>query len=142
MLVRIAKHRYMNKHCNKVSDAFKKLMDNVVMPYYKREFAIWQNFRQSKLWCLDIDDLFRSNQELINRLWIRYATIPSHKKTYIAKNTVDSGDILTLEDIYKMVKDADININKHEVQFSFSLSKQTVVKDSEEVGQLVLSRMV
>lgn len=41
-----------------------------------------------------------------------------------------------------MIEDADINVNKHQVKFAFLLSKQTIIKDSEEKGQLVLSRMV
>ena len=46
MLVRIAKHRYCNaKKCKNVSEAFKRLMDEVVLPFYYREFYIWQNFR-------------------------------------------------------------------------------------------------
>lgn len=62
MLIRIAKHRYSNdKKCNKVSDAFKRFMNDIVNPFYKRYFSIWENFRQSQLWSLDIDDLFKSN---------------------------------------------------------------------------------
>jgi hypothetical protein len=54
------------------------------------------------------------------------------------KNTKGSSDILILEDIEKMIEDADINVTKHEVQFAFSSSKQTVVYDVEERGNLVL----
>jgi len=141
MLIRMAKHRYY-KVTKIVNVAFKRFMDEVVLPFYKSDFFSWLNFRQQFLWCLEIDDLFKANQDEINHLWIKYSTLTSQKKRYIIQNSTSPPEILIAEDCYKMIEDAGIDLDRQEVKAAFAMSKQTVIKDSDEKGQLILSRMV
>ena len=144
MLIRIAKHRYcITRRCKTVSEAFKKLMDDIILPFYYREFTIWQNFRQQLLWSMDCDDLFKANKDEVQKLWEKYSAIMSPKKKYCLSALKLSEDVIVLEDCYQMIiDDAAIDIDKNDVKIAFQLSKQTVIKDADEKGMITLSRMV
>ena len=124
-----------NGVCKTYHEALELLCKEDVVPFFQKEFGIWRNFREEKLWTIEIDDIFRTNKNEIKELWERYTSQSSKKKEFIIKHDAGAYDILIMEDVLKMVcDDARIAVNSSDVKLAFGLSKQTLIADSEERG--------
>ena len=57
----------------------------------------WQEFRDNKLWCLEIDDLFKANLGTLQTVYKRFATLGNTTKKILQK-----------DDVVTMIEEADI----------------------------------
>ena len=115
-IVRIAFFKYkLPGTCETVIQALKKLMNDVMKPANNNNE--WMPWRTDKLWCLDIDDLYRTNLAAMKKLWSYYFAV---KKT----------KIFYLEDCQTMfTRDIDLNLLPEQVSSCFGLAKMTVNND-------------
>jgi hypothetical protein len=70
-LVRIGLFKYKLGNITKsIYEGVKILIEDVLIPKYDN--YIWMPFREQKLWCLDIDDLYKANLIAMNKLYKFY----------------------------------------------------------------------
>ena len=69
--MRIGLFKYKLANITKsVFEGVKILIEDVLIPKYDN--YIWMPFREQKLWCLEIDDLYKANLIAMNKLYKFY----------------------------------------------------------------------
>jgi hypothetical protein len=73
IITRLAKELYKDKGvCSTMHDAVKKLLDEHIFKYGFTDE--WQEFRDKKLWTLEVNDVFLANLDLLKHIWKSYHT--------------------------------------------------------------------
>ena len=98
-------------------DAYSLLKKDILTPFMIKQFGFWYGWREKELYTIEIDDLLRTNMDLINKVWYKYAMEVNQKKSYIVSKKIGPNDILTIEDANRMIyDDANINISRSDIR--------------------------
>lgn len=118
---RIGKIRYFEKGQSKtVAEATKRIIDQHILVCGSERMP-WQEFRTDRLWCLEVDDLFKANKRALDALY-RFTKTGGHTK---------DAKVLSSDDAVKMVALAGFDGAEHEkrVTLAYSLSKMTIIDE-------------
>ena len=67
LLIRISKAKYIEADLeDKISHAFERLMKEAIIPRFVME--PWIEFREEKLWSVDVNDVFKKNMEGLRKI--------------------------------------------------------------------------
>ena len=115
-LVRIADFKYRQTKLKPTTlEGIKELVNGVLKP--RADDWIWMGWRKEKLWCLEIDDLYRTNLTAMQRLWKYY---------FLAKKRT----LMLIEDAIELfTKEVELDLLPEQVSQCWGLSKMTVNND-------------
>jgi hypothetical protein len=55
------------------NDAYSLLKKDILIPFMNKEFGFWREWREKELYTIEIDDLLRTNLDLIKQVWLKYS---------------------------------------------------------------------
>lgn len=115
-MVRIALFKYKLGGITKnVFDGLKILLEEVLVPKYDN--YVWMPLRENKLWCLEIDDLYKTNLLAMNKLY-KYYFDKKKTKTYYFDDAIEM-----------FTHDVDLEMLPEQIGLCWGLSKMTVNND-------------
>mmetsp|Transcript_15052 Transcript_15052/g.23282 ORF Transcript_15052/g.23282 Transcript_15052/m.23282 type:complete len:213 (-) Transcript_15052:98-736(-) len=127
----MAKTKYFEKGiCSTVAESCERLISEYIVPNTSEQME-WQEFRDNKLWCLEIDDIFKANSRGLERLYKAFATNGVGKNRYFQK-----------DDALKMMEAAGIGLSEKKVSVAYALSKATIANemgDFDKYNQMNMS---
>lgn len=134
LIVRMGKQKYLQKKIvNTHAEATRKLLTECLL-VNPTESMPWQEFRDNRLWNLEVDDLFKANREGIDIIYD------------FARTGHETADIinLTMEDCIDMMKLAGYEgpANERIACTAFSLSMMTIVDEMEDFDSYINLRKV
>ena len=83
--MRISETKYKQEgKCDTVAESFEKLIEECMIPY--REMYHWQEFRDYKLWKVEVNDVFHANEDGIKSLMSHYIT--ATERSFTKENAI------------------------------------------------------
>ena len=117
-LARIAEKKFKEpKICATYVESLEKLLEEHIFKLGDKEE--WQEFRDNRLWTIDVNDVLEANQEHLTKIYQRYF---APRKKYM-----DMKDAL-----HFMMKDSALNLIEKDAIFCYGMSKMTVDKEHEK----------
>lgn len=124
LAARIGKERYFEKGLTKtVAEGTRRFIEEHLIPN-STERMPWMEFRENRLWNLEVDDIFKGNKRAVDALF-NFGMTGSHTKD--PKN-------FTMADAVFLVKNAgwEGEENTQTTGLCYSLSKMTIIDDMED----------
>ena len=121
---RIGKERYFDKGLtDTIAEGTRRFIEEHLIPN-SCEVMPWRGFRESRLYILEVDDVFKANKRAIDFLYNLTMTGPHTKDI----------KVLNMQDAVWLVKSAgwEGDENVRIIGASYSLSKMTIIDDMED----------
>ena len=121
---RLGKIKYTEKGiCDTVAEGTRRIIEEFMIPNTCERMP-WQEWREERLWNLEIDDLYKANKKGMDALY-KFTKTGPHSKDFGA---------LTMTDVCKMLNLAGyVGVETEKIaSCAYSLSKMTIVDDMED----------
>lgn len=116
IITRMGQNKYKDSGiCATYSEAVQKLLDEHVLKMAEKDE--WQEFRDKKLWTLEVNDVFEANLDLLMRVYDK-SLAPT--KRFMSKQW--ARDFMT--------KMSGLNMNEKDAVFCYGMSKMTIEKEN------------
>ena len=125
VIVRLGSEKYKSPgYVKTFSEATYRLLHECVFAHYVPE--PWQGFRDEHLWTLEVDDIFKANEENLKIVFSRYFT-------QIKKN-------MDLQDCYQLCfTDTQLGVKENDICMCFGMSKMTIKDEVLQQGNNYIS---
>ena len=128
IIIRLAKGKYLETgRESSIELAVQKMLTNHILPM-KGQVIKWQEFRDSELWCHEVNDLLEVNLRGLRRL---YDMIAGSKFNY-KKNRVPQSNLTipTIDQFRQVLCNVIPDVGETKIIQAFYLSKQTVIQEN------------
>ena len=128
LLVRIANEKFCRfGPCTSFFQAFKTLMDVHIIPNGEQHH--WQEFRETDIWTIDVNDVLLMNLDSLRTIYDSYS--------FPTKQFMTKEDFVDL-----FMQKTDLGMQERDVVYSFGMSKMTVVNENSEDGERQYNKLL